>query len=148
MMQPYLIINYYAIITSVVVGMVLGFLWYGPLFGKSWAQAMGFASDFKPDSKKMAQAMVLQALGLLLMSYVLAHSGQVWRPSVWGVGVDEGSVFMWGFMSAFFTWIGFYIPMQFSKVAWENRPWKLFFINIGHDFVILFSISMILAMWR
>lgn len=146
--QPSLIINYFAIISSVAAGMVLGFLWYGPLFGKSWARGMGFAADLKPDSKKMTQAMILQALGLLLISYVLAHSSQIWRPSVWGVGVDEGSVFMWGFMSAFFTWIGFFIPMQLSKVAWENRPWKIFFINIGHDFLILFTISMILAGWR
>ncbi|MER2512837.1 MAG: DUF1761 domain-containing protein [Nitrosomonas ureae] len=51
-------------------------------------------------------------------------------------------------MSAFFTWIGFYIPMQFSKVAWENRPWKVFFINTVHDFILLLIFSTIFAYWR
>jgi hypothetical protein len=148
MAEPNLIINFAAIGVSIIAGMVVGFLWYGPVFGKVWARLMGMPEDFKPTKDAMTKAMVLQVAGLFLTSYVLAHSGQVWRPSVWGAGVDEGSALMWGFMSAFFTWIGFYIPMQFSKVAWENRPWKLFFINIGHDFAVLLTISVILAAWR
>lgn len=148
MVQPNLIINFFAIGTCVIAGMIFGFLWYGPIFGKIWARGMGMPADFKPDSKTMARAMLLQVVGLFLISYVLAHSGQVWRPSVWGVGTDEGSNLMWAFMSTFFTWIGFYIPMQFSKVAWENRPWKVFFINAGHDFILLFIFSTILAYWR
>jgi hypothetical protein len=147
-MEPNIVINWGAIAACVVAGMVFGFLWYGPIFGKTWAKLMNFPADFKPDSAVMRKALILQVVGLFLMTYVLAHSGQVWRPSVWGIQVDEGPAFMWGFMSAFFTWVGFFIPMQFSKVAWENRPWKLFFINIAHDFLLLVIISEILAYWR
>ncbi|MCC6278550.1 MAG: DUF1761 domain-containing protein [Oligoflexia bacterium] len=148
MVEPKLIINFYAILASIGAGMVFGFLWYGPIFGKAWAKGMGLSSSFAPSKKQMQKAMVLQVIGLFLMAYVLAHSGQIWRPSVWGLGEDGGSPLTWGFMSAFFTWLGFYVPMQFSKVAWENRPWKIFFINAGHDFLNLFIISTILAYWR
>lgn len=148
MTHPSLIINYYAILAAMAAAFVFGFLWYGPLLGKVWAKEMGLPADFKPDQKKMMIAMVLQVVGLFLTSYVLAHSGQVWRPSVWGVGADEGSNYMWGIMSAFFTWLGFYVPMQFGKVAWEGRSWKLFGLNTTHDFLNLSIMSLILAYWR
>ncbi|MBI3341870.1 DUF1761 domain-containing protein, partial [Candidatus Curtissbacteria bacterium] len=34
-------INYMAVVAAAVVNMVLGFLWYGPLFGKPWMKMMG-----------------------------------------------------------------------------------------------------------
>lgn len=34
-------VNYLAILVAAVLSMVLGFLWYGPLFGKEWTKLMG-----------------------------------------------------------------------------------------------------------
>ena len=34
-------INWLAVLVSVVAAQVLGFLWYGPLFGRQWMTAMG-----------------------------------------------------------------------------------------------------------
>ena len=147
MTQPTLTFNWIAVGAATVAGFVWGFLWYGPICGKPWAKLMGFPADFKPDQKKMTQAMILQFVGLFLMTFVIAHSVQIWRPSVWGLGGD-GPNSNYGFLCGFFTWIGFFIPQQFGKVAWEGRPWKLFFINIVHDFVNLQIISQILAHWR
>ena len=49
-MAPTVTINYIAVLVAAIVNMVLGFLWYGPLFGKQWIQMMNF------DKKKMAEA--------------------------------------------------------------------------------------------
>ena len=81
-MEPQISINWLAVLASVVAAMVVGYLWYGPLFGKAWATEMKLPPDFKPTSKQMSRAMVLQILGAFLMTYVLAHDVQVWRPSV------------------------------------------------------------------
>ena len=35
-------VNYLAVLACGVVAMILGFLWYGPLFGKKWSQLMGW----------------------------------------------------------------------------------------------------------
>jgi hypothetical protein len=147
MREPNLIMNWPAILVAWLVAFVIGGLWYGPLFGSPWAKAMGMDFDCKPDRKIMLRSMGLQMLGLFFTTYVLALTLQLWRPSVWGLEGD-GSSLAYGFCGAVLTWIGFYIPLQFGKIAWENRPWKLFFINAGHDFVTLLSISMILANWR
>lgn len=147
MKEPNIIINWMSVGGAMLAGFVLGGLWYGPLFGKKWASLMGINWDQKPDPKVMKRAFLLQIIGLFLTTYVLVHSNQIWRPSVWGVGEDQAN-YIYGFFGAFFTWIGFYIPLQLGKVAWENKPWKLFLINSGHDFVNLMLISQILAHWR
>ncbi len=37
-------LNWTAVLVSAVLLEVLGYLWYGPLFGKPWAAAMGPAA--------------------------------------------------------------------------------------------------------
>lgn len=142
-----MIINWPAILVSVLVAFVFGALWYGPILGKAWASDMGLNMDRKPDPKVMKRAFINQFIGTFLTVYVLAHSVQIWRPSVWGAGADQSDA-MYGFMGALFAWIGFYIPLQLSKISWENRPWRLFFINAGHDFLNLQIIAAILTHWR
>ena len=146
-MQPNLIVNWPAIFVATIAGFVIGGIWYGPLFSKPWAKAMGMSMDKKPDPKVMRKAFALQFLGLFLTSYVLTFSAQVWRPSVWGLGADAPN-YVYGICGAVFSWVGFYIPLQFGKISWEMRPWKLFWINVGHDLVTLLTISQILAYWR
>ena len=147
MTHPNIVLNWPAILSAVVAAFVLGGIWYGPLFGKMWAGLMGFKMDQKPEPKVLRKAMIIQFVGTFLAAYVLAHSGAVWRGSVWGVGSD-GPDAMYGFFAGFFTWLGFYVPLQLNKVAWEMKPWKLFFINSGHDFVSLQIMAQILAHWR
>jgi hypothetical protein len=146
-MQPQLVLNIPAVLVAALAAFFFGWIWYGPLFGKTWAKAMGMKMDKKPDPSVMMRGMVLQIISLLLMSYVLAHSVQVWRPSVWNAGQDQAN-HVYGLMGGFFTWLGFFVPMQLHKVAWENKSWKLFLINIGHDFIALQILGQILAAWR
>ena len=147
MQQPLLIINWLAIIVSMVVAFSFGFVWFGPLFGRQWAKELGLDFSRKPDPKVMQKAFALQVIGLFLTTFVLAHSNQVWRPSVWGFGQD-GPSWMYGFYGAMSAWLGFFVPLQLSKVQWESRSWRLFSIHAGYDFLHLMIISQILANWR
>lgn len=52
----------------------------------------------------MLRGMGLMILGTFLTAYVMVHAGDVWRPSVWGVGT----------------------------VAWEGRGWGLFGLNAAY----------------
>lgn len=147
MNTPNIVFHWPAMGASVAAAFVFGGLWYGPILGKTWGRLMGMNMEQKPDAKLMRKAMLLQFIGTCLVTFVLAQSVQVWRPSVWGVGAD-GPDTMYGFLSGFFTWIGFYVPLQLSKIAWENKPWGVFFINTGHDFINLQLIALILACWH
>lgn len=147
MQEPQLLISNWAIFLAVAASFIFGFIWYGPLFGKKWAAYMNFDFSKPPSRSVMLKSMLLNIIGTYLTAYVLSHSQQVWRPSVWGVGVD-GSNAMYGFMSGFFTWLGFFIPMLLNTVAWEMRPWGLFVLNAIYHFINLQIIAAILAHWR
>ncbi len=146
-MQPDIHLNYWAILVAVAASIVLGFLWYGPILGKAWMKEMGISPDQKPDPKVMRRGMILMVIGSFLTAYVLAHTGEVWRPSVWKAGADAPAA-VYGFFNGFFIWIGFYVPLLLGAVAWENRSWKLFGINAAYSFVMLQAVAMILAFWR
>ncbi len=49
-------------------------------------------------------------------------------------------------IGAFFTWLGFFVPVQLGRVAWEKAPWALFAINAGGHLVALALMSTVFAM--
>lgn len=146
-MYPQIHVNYLAVLAAAVVSVLFGWLWYGSLFEKKWAGLMNMPADFKPDPKLMMRSMGLTLFGTFLTAYVLLHSTEVWRASVWGVGKDAPHYY-YGFFSGFFTWTGFYVPMLLGSVAWEGRGWSLFRLNAAYHFVNLQLIAMVLAHWR
>ena len=98
-MQPVIDLNWLAIVASVAASFAIGGIWYGPLFGKTWARELGFPPDMKPSGAELGKGMALNIFGTLLMAYVLAHEVAVWRPSSWRVGVDESPA-VYGFFAA------------------------------------------------
>lgn len=145
-MQPTIQINWFAIVAAVVASFAIGSLWYGPLFGKTWARAMGFAG-MNPPGGEIARAMGLNILGTFLMAYVLAHEVVVWRPSTWNAGADAAPA-VYGFFAAFFIWLGFIVPILLNGVAFERKNWKVFGIGAGYQFLSLLVMAMVLSFWR
>jgi hypothetical protein len=134
-------INILAILVAVVANFILGFIWYTPLFGKAWAKEMGFDTSVKPAGGEIAKGMIFMIIGNFLLAYVFAHNIAAWS---FVPGTDEMSPFMQVMSSAFFTWLGFYVPMDLSTVAWEKKSWKLFGINTSYHFFMLLVASIIL----
>jgi hypothetical protein len=46
-MMPTITVTYLAVLACAIAAMPVGFLWFGPLFGKAWARHMGFG-DMQP----------------------------------------------------------------------------------------------------
>ena len=137
-------INMLAILVAVVVNFFLGFLWFGPLFGKKWGKEMGYDPNMKPDKKVMAKGMIFMIIGNFLFAWVFAHNIAAWR---FVPGINDMSPLSNALMSAIFTWLGFYFPGQLGATVWENKSWKLFFINTGYSLVSLLVVALILTHW-
>ena len=137
-------INIIAVLVAVVVNFIIGFIWYTPLFGKIWGKEMGYDPNMKPDNKVMFKGMAFMIIGNFLFAYVLAHNIAAW---MFVPGIKEMSMFSNALMSAVFTWLGFYFPGHLGSTVWENKSWKLFFIDSGYSLVSLLVVSFILTFW-
>ncbi len=145
--HPVLHIHGAAVVAATAAGFFFGWLWYGPLFGKTWAKLAG-VGDPKPTTKQLARGMALSALGAFLTAYVLAHSVEVWRPTSWNAAWADQPAWTYGFFGGFCTWLGFYVPPLLASVAWEGKSWKLYFLNAAYAFLSLQIVGAILAHWR
>lgn len=137
-------VNYWAVIASAIIMMILGALWYGPLFGKEWTRLMGIKVPEKLGDKErqaMMRSYGLMALGALVMSFVLAHS-IILAQSYLGVTGLSG-----GLQTGFWNWLGFVAPVTLGTVLWEGKPWKLWFINVGYYLVGMLVIGALLSIW-
>ena len=146
-MHPTIHVSWVAVLVAVVVAFVFGFLWYGPLFGKKWAALMKFPPDMKPDRKAMMRGMVLMVIGTFFTAYTLTFMSEIWRPSVWG-GAADAPAYLYATFTGFWVWLGFYVPMGLSRVAWEGGNWPLFGLNMSYAFLNLQIIAAILQYLR
>ena len=144
-MMPTISINYIAVLICAVAAMPVGFLWFGPIFGKAWARHMGFG-EMQPGGS-MGKAMTIFFVGNLLIAFVLAHSIEVWTASSWGLSPDLAP-WIYALNAAFWTWLGFFLPVQMGRVAWEMKRWGLVAINASFDLTRLLVFAFILAYWQ
>lgn len=142
--MPVVPINFVAVFVATLVSMVVGFLWYGPLFGKQWMVLMKFNEADRKKGKEagMTKNYVLMMLGSFVMAYVLAHS------IVFGSAYLGVSGPMAGASAAFWSWLGFMAPLTMSSVLWEGKPWKLWLLNNGYNLVSLVLMGMVIASWK
>ncbi len=137
-------INYLAVLGATVVSMAIGFLWYGPLFGKKWMALSGKGqADMEiAKARGMGKLYALASLGSLVMSYVLAHS-LVFASAYLNVGGVSA-----GFMAGFWNWLGFIAPVTLGSVLWEGKSWQLWILNNAYYLVSLSLMGILLAVWQ
>lgn len=140
-----IVVNYWAVLASAVVMIVLGSLWYGPLFGKQWMAMMGIKMPEKmtPEMQKgMIRSYALMAVGALVMSYILANA-----ISLFVTAYPTKELLTTGLLFGFWGWLGFIAPVTLGPVLWENKPWKLWVLNAGYYLVGMLIIGAILSLW-
>ena len=133
-------VNYLAVLVAAIVPMVLGFLWYGPLFGKQWMAWSGVVPDAGAKAK-VNIGYAVAFVGALLMSYVLSHL------IVFASAYMQTSGTVAGLSTGFWVWLGFVAPVLLGHTLWEGKPWKLYFLNNSYQLLSLLIMSAILAAW-
>ncbi len=134
-------VNYLAVLAAAVVSMVIGSIWYGPLFGKKFIAAMGM-DKWSPEKqaemkKKMWMSYVGQFIASLVMFYVLA-----------GIIVGFGQFgAVKGAMSGLVMWFGFVLPLKVGDVAWGGNK-TLFWLESFNMLFTLLVAGAIIGAWK
>ena len=135
-------INYLAVFLAGVANVIVGVIWYGPLFGKQWRNLMGLTKESLQNMKmKPLQAMAGGFVTALIMAYVLAHAAFVWG-DFFGSSVGQP---LFALQLGFWIWLGYVATTQAGGVLWEGKPWKLFFINAGNTLVSLVAMAFVIT---
>lgn len=133
-------LNWLAIAAAMAFNIVLGFLWYGAKMptGKIWMKAMKIPPGAKPTAKQMAVSMTLMVIGTLLLMFVMSHIFVAYRDAF---RIDGDAMYKLtavdGVVGAVMIWAGFFVPLHLGSVAWEGKPWSLFFVNTLYYLVAL-----------
>lgn len=153
-------INYWAVLAGALASMVIGFLWYGPLFGKKWIEINGLSTEDitkREAMQKEATPLYFIQFGLsLLQLFILSlfisfyYKNVNFNPACAEMGQCFGIVES-AMVASFFIWLGFVMPTVAGLSMWNMQPTKvrlaLFFISSGYQLVSFVVFGWILGTW-
>ncbi len=138
-------INYLAILVVAILNMILGSIWFGPLFGKVWMREANITPPAVMDEKVkkgMIKSYSLMFIGSLVMAYILSHFIYYAQTASGMTGA------MSGVSAGFWSWLGFVVPTSIGVVLWEGKSWKSWAITYIYYLVALIMFGAILAVWK
>jgi hypothetical protein len=134
-------LNWIAIILAALSTMVVGSLWYGPLFGKAWAKLAKVNVGRKMGAAESASLYISAFTGSLITAIVLAT-----------IAVISHDFFGGSFLSVtigmtILLWLGFTAARIQMHDSFETRPKQLTLLSISHEFVTMLVMALIIGVW-
>lgn len=127
-------VNWLAVIVAAAASFVIGSLWYGPLFGKTWMRAAGHTPG-APGNNSMGLTFGLTAvLNLVIATSLALFIGD----AGWQFGLQAG-------FAAGFTFVAMALGVVY---LFESRPLKLWLVNAGYQTLVFSVMGAILGAWH
>lgn len=142
-------INYWAIFLCAIVAMILGAIWFGPLFGRIWIRVVGANPNDLVARKKMQQ----RAGPLYLVQFLLSLF-QIWVLVFFirGWGVHTIGMPPTFFENSIWIWAAFVVPTLAGTCMWNNESakvsWTRFGLQAGYQLLNFMAFGWILGLWR
>jgi hypothetical protein len=130
-------INYLAVLVCGAVSLVIGFLWYGPLFGKAWMKEVGKTEEelregFNP-GKTYTLAYISAFIAALALAYLLDLTG--------------AQTIIQSLRISIAAWLGFVAALFYLNSLFEDKTVKHVAIHTGYYLVNLVVFGIILVSW-
>jgi hypothetical protein len=131
--MPDVTYDWVGIVVATVAAMVIGGIWYGPLFGKSW---MGYIGKSKEElSAQGGIGYLVALLGAFITSIVMTAVTQWALADGFGEGALVGIV----------VWAGFTLSTIVTGSVFEGRPWGLIMVNSSNSLLTFIVVAGIVA---
>ena len=127
-------INWLAVIVAALASFPLGFVWYGPLFGKAWAAEVGMTDEKAKSGNPAIIYGGAFVLALIQASTFAMFLGPVRNPEAALYGLCAG-----------LCWVGAAFGVQY---LFERKSLRLGLINAGYNAVAFTLIGAIIGAWK
>jgi len=131
-------VNFLAVLVAALAYFIIGFLFPGPLLGKTWMRLANVTPTGNEKFSDMYGQMFWNLVSNLVFAYVLAamivYTGAV------GAGI--------GMIFAAWIWLGFIVTTSSMEVIWMKRSYKLWLFEIGSTLVSMLVMGAILGVWQ
>jgi len=138
-----MVVNYWAIASGAILSMIIGAIWYGPLFGKKWMEIAGVnPADLEARKKMQKSAGPLYAVQFVLTLFQVLVLAQLVADTEIVGGLERS---LW-------IWAAFVIPTLAGAVMWTNEirklKWARFLIQGGYQLVLFIVFGLLLQFWK
>ena len=154
--------NITPIIVATLATLTVGFVWYGPLFGKAWMKENNFTEA------ELKNGNMLKIFGLtVLFSFFIAFfipnfaihqmgvfqlvGGDITNPNYITMMESHGNAFKsfkHGALHGFMASVLFAFPMIAINGLFERKSWKYIFIHSGYWAVCITLMAGIICAWK
>lgn len=131
-------INYFAVLVGTVFNMVLGFLWYGPFFGKPWLGMMEKMGKRREDMRGTPSIYFVTLVGAFVLSLAIALIVKAFAVDSWWMGLAAGAV----------IWIGVGATGSLTSSVFEGRPTGLWVLNNLYQLVVSAGLGVLYVVWK
>ncbi len=133
---------YLLILVCTALSLVIGFVWYGPLFGKLWLKVIK-ADDLTLQARAEMQK---KAKPLYFLQFLMT----VVQVSVLAILIT-GLNGVQALNYALLAWLGFVVPILAGSALWNNDSKEVakarFLIQAGYQLVLFVVFGLILGFW-
>ena len=161
--------NFYILFIAAIIPMIIGFVWYGPLFGNAWMKEMGFTKE-SLEGQNMAKIFILSYIFSLLVAFflqfIVIHQMGVFQTLVNEPGFNEqtGEAFTYfqdfvgkygdrfrnfqhGVIHGVMSGLFFVLPVLSIIALFEKKSFKYVAINAGYWIVTLAIMGGVICQW-
>ncbi len=126
--------NWLAIVVAAVINMLIGFLWYGPLFGQTWLRWIDKEpEEIEPDNSMYA----ISVLAAFISAYVLAVIIRTVGVTGWVSGALTGAL----------VWIGIGATGTLVYTTFEGPPRSVWSLHAAYQLVVFLIQGALFAVW-
>lgn len=127
--------NLLAIFVAAAAGFLVGGIWYGPLFGKTWMAELGFTEDELKNANMLkiyGLTFAFSVLSAVFLGHLLAHSGDMSARSTMMISTGIA--------------LGFIVPAIGTNYLFSRKSGKLFAIDAGYWIVFYAAMGAVFVM--
>lgn len=134
----YLPENWLSFILAILIPMIVGSLWYGPLFGRIWMNMMNLTEERIKETLNPVKSYGGSFIGSIFTAYVLSLL----------INYTGFNTLSGGILIGFVVWIGFALPMGWQSVAWEDKGLGLYVLNQAYNLLVFLLMGGLIGGWH